>query len=120
MKIVFYDGSCGLCQRSVSFLLHLDNKKEFLFAPLNGITYKKTFGDTHSDLSTVILYNEDKIFIKSAALLEVCRILGGQYYFFYIFKIIPVFVRDFLYDLIANRRKNIRCVVLQKDDRFLN
>ncbi|RPJ77726.1 MAG: DUF393 domain-containing protein, partial [Alphaproteobacteria bacterium] len=93
-----------------------------VFAPLNGRTYQKIFGDGHSDLSTVVLYNEDKIFVKSAAFLEVCRILGGRYYFFYSFKIIPIFVRDFLYDQIAKRRKKIKCIVSYKDnaERFLN
>ena len=36
--LVFYDGECGLCDRSVQFLLKHDKDRIFDFAPLQGET----------------------------------------------------------------------------------
>ena len=120
MKIVFYDGDCGLCQRSIQFLYFADKKKSLFFAPLNGLTYKEIYGVEPSLLSTVKLYCENKTYEKSSAFLKLCLILGGYYKIFYLFILIPAFIRDFVYDQIAHRRKSISCILLVKDERFLN
>lgn len=120
MTIVFYDGDCGLCQRSIQFLYKADKNKLLLFAPLNGKHYKQVYGDELSRFTTVKLYHDNKTYEKSSAFLELCLILGGFYKVYYVFKIIPAFVRDFIYDLIASRRKSFVCILLPKDERFLN
>lgn len=117
-KIVFYDGECGLCQRSVSFLAKIDSRHELVFAPLNGETYRKYFKGS-SDLATVVFYKEGKIFVKSNAVIEVCSSLGGIKKLAVIFKIIPLSLRDKLYDLIAEYRRKVSCIILVKDERFL-
>ncbi|MDD4974618.1 MAG: DUF393 domain-containing protein [Bacteriovorax sp.] len=119
MTIVFYDGDCGLCQRSIRFLYKADKKNKILFAPLNGMTYKQIYGDEPSLLTTVKLYHNKKTFEKSSAVLQLCLILGGLYKIFYLFIIVPSFIRDAFYDQIASRRKTFSCVLLKKDERFL-
>ncbi|MFA6236200.1 MAG: DUF393 domain-containing protein [Bacteriovorax sp.] len=119
MNIVFYDGDCGLCQRSIRFLVSADRKKQLLFAPLNGEAYKKIYGEIQSPLTTVVFHNTGRTFEKSNAFLEICRLIGGKFTFFYFFKIVPRFIRDFVYDAIAARRKMISCTLLSKDERFL-
>ena len=37
-KIIFFDGHCGLCDRFVTKIFHLDKKRRFHFAPLQGPT----------------------------------------------------------------------------------
>ena len=118
-KIVFYDGECGLCQRSIAFLSRLDSKKELLFAPLNGETYKAHFKES-SDPSTVVFYSNDKLFLKSDAVMEVAKTLGGWKSVFIILKIVPRFLRDKLYDFIAGYRRKVSCIILERDHRFLN
>ena len=117
--IVFYDGDCGLCQRSVYFLVKLDTRKELSFAPLNGVTYKKYFQE-ESPLTTVVYYSKNKLYTKSEAVIEVCRTLGGIKKVALILKIIPRFLRDRVYDFIASQRKKVSCIILPKDARFLN
>lgn len=117
-KIVFYDGDCGLCQRSIAFLSKIDTKKELIFAPLNGETYQMFFKGS-SNLSTVVFYNHEKISVKSEAILEVCKSLGGIKKMATLLRIFPLKFRDMVYDLIANRRKNVSCIILPKDKRFL-
>lgn len=117
-KIVFYDGDCGLCQRSISFLSKIDKKKELKFAPLNGETYR-IFFQSHSLLASVVFYNQQKISVKSEAVIEVCKSLGGIKRLAVILRIFPLKFRDMFYDLIANRRKNVSCIIFTKDERFL-
>lgn len=117
-KKVFYDGECGLCQRSVSFLARIDSKKELIFAPLNGETYKQFFKGS-SDLKTVVFYNGEQAYVKSEAIIEVCKSLGGIKKLAVILRIIPLKLRDKIYDLIADQRKKVSCIILRKDERFL-
>lgn len=118
-KIIFYDGDCGLCQRSIYLLVKLDTRKELSFAPLNGLTYKKFFKE-ESDLVTVVYFRDGKLFTKSDAIIEVCRSLGGVKKLALLLKLIPRFLRDKVYDLIAGHRKKVSCIILKKDERFLN
>lgn len=120
MTIVFYDGECGLCQRSIVFLFRADKERKLLFAPLNGETYKKIYGDVPSLLTSVMVYSKGKSFEKSDALFELCKILGGLYKFFFVFKLIPRFILDAIYNLVASQRKKLKCQLVIKDDRFIN
>lgn len=117
-KIVFYDGECGLCQRSIAFLAKLDSKKELIFAPLNGETYRLFFkGSSH--LTTVVFYYHEKNFVKSEAVIEVCNALGGVKKVAVLLRMFPLYLRDKVYDFIANQRKKVSCIILPRDERFL-
>ena len=116
--IVFYDGDCGLCQRSVAFIVMLDLKKELFFAPLNGETYHQLIQE-RSDMTTVVFYTAGKFYFKSDAIIEVGRRLGGWKKLAVFLKIIPRFIRDSIYDFIARHRKKVSCIILPRDQRFL-
>ena len=120
MLVVFYDGNCGLCQRSIQFLLKADKEKRLLFAPLNGETYKLLNKDGPSTLSSVIYYQDGKSFEKSTAILKLCLALGGFYRLYSFFIIIPPFLRDFIYDQIAKRRKKFSCIILNRNNQFFD
>lgn len=117
--IIFYDGDCGLCQRSIAYLAQNDVKKKLLFAPLNGETYRQVFQNEPADLKTVMFYTDSKTKIKSDAILSALYFIGGYNKLFIIAKIIPSFIRDRVYDFIANHRKKITCIILTRDERFL-
>lgn len=58
--ILFYDGECGLCSRSVRFLLKLDRADTLKFAPIQGETAKEYLPQAlREQLSTVIYYRPD-------------------------------------------------------------
>ncbi len=117
--IVFYDGDCGLCQRSIAFLYQADKNHKLLFAPLNGQTYQSLYSEP-AHMDTVRVYREGRTWEKSRAFLELGALLGGWYHLLFALKFIPAFVRDFVYDEIAKRRKSFTCLWLPKDERFLN
>ncbi len=117
-KVVFFDGECGLCQRSVRALVYLDSKKELFFAPLNGETYRSVVGGM-SDLSTIVFFSHQRLYYKSDAVIEIGKRLGGFKFFFVLFRIIPRALRDIFYDIVARNRKKVSCIILPRDERFL-
>ena len=117
-NIVFYDGECGLCQRSIRLLSNWNSKKDLLFAPLNGSTYK-TLYSTPSELNTLVYYHDGHSYIKSEAFIRISQTLRGLKKAFTILRIIPTFIRDYCYDIIASERRKVSYVILVKDQRFL-
>lgn len=55
--ILFFDGDCGLCSRSVRVLSRMDRSKALYFAPLQGSTAEKHLPkQQRSDLESAVLY----------------------------------------------------------------
>ena len=106
-NIVLFDGVCNLCSGSVQFIIKRDVKGVFKFASL-----QSSFGQQQLDnfkidknlLHSIILLQGDKFFQRSDAALEISRQLSGAWPVLYIFKIIPRFLRDGIYNIIARNR----------------
>jgi predicted DCC family thiol-disulfide oxidoreductase YuxK len=65
---------------------------------------------------TVLLMQDNKIFIKSDAAFRISKFLGFPWNFFYFFIFIPKFIRDEVYEIIAQNRyqwfgKRSECMV---------
>ncbi|NOT80137.1 MAG: DUF393 domain-containing protein [Bacteriovoracaceae bacterium] len=117
-SILFYDGVCGLCQRSVYFLYKIDSQEKLKYAPLNGLTYK-SYNFNESPMDTVVFFHAGKVYKKSQAIIETASYLGGWKKLLLLLYIIPEFFRDWAYEKIANNRKKVSCIILPKDTRFL-
>jgi len=121
-RIIFYDGDCGFCNTSVQFVLNR-RKAPFYFLPLQSEKAKKLLDHHHITilLNTVYFYKDGKVFEKSEAAIQIARDLKGIYpIFFYIGKIIPLFIRDGLYNFIAKHRHRIKkgfCAVPSPEER---
>ena len=106
-RIILFDGVCNFCSASVQFILRKEKKPDFKFAALQSDVGKNLIRKYagSSPLPDSILYiRNGKIFAKSAAALRICLGLKGAWPLFIIFLIVPAFVRDFVYDLIARNR----------------
>ena len=106
-QVVFFDGVCNLCNRSVNFLIKNDKKGVLKFASLQSEFAKKTLPKTllnNKDLDSILFYTEGKYYEKSNAILKLCKILGGFFYVFQFGYLLPPFLRNGLYMLIANNR----------------
>src|ERR1041385_7423246 len=80
-ETLFYDGHCGLCHRSVRFLLRRDpGGRAFRFAPLQGRTFQDAVSpDRRAGLpdSMVLKTADGRLLLKSDAWLHILRRLGG-------------------------------------------
>jgi predicted DCC family thiol-disulfide oxidoreductase YuxK len=106
--ILFFDGVCNLCNRSVQFVIRHDKKKQFLFAPIQGITgtaaLKHLSNLKNSGLDSVVLFYKNRYYTRSDAVLQVLNLLGGAWRSFLFLHIIPGFIRNELYNIVARSR----------------
>jgi predicted DCC family thiol-disulfide oxidoreductase YuxK len=101
--IIFYDGVCGLCDKSVQFIIAHDTRKIFRFAALQSDLAKQALGKDLS-LDSFIYYENGKAFDRSTGALKMFKKLGGLWSLLYVFMIIPPFLRNTVYDWVAKNR----------------
>ncbi|MDC1068642.1 DCC1-like thiol-disulfide oxidoreductase family protein [Candidatus Kapabacteria bacterium] len=106
--ILLFDGYCGLCNSSVNFILDKDRIGTMKFASLQsqtGLEIIEGFPKI-KDLDSLILYSklEEKVYVKSEAVLKICKYLGGSYKLFLVFRLFPFYFLNIFYDLIAKYR----------------
>lgn len=108
-KVVFYDGSCGLCNASVQRIL--DHRKAiFYFIPLQSEYSKEILGerDINIEMDTLYYLENKRLYSKSSAIIAISNHLTfGFRWLGYIGRIIPRFIRDWGYDQVAKRRGGI-------------
>lgn len=106
MNIVFFDGYCGLCNTIVDFLMRIDRSDKLKFASLQGETARQCLGESNKivDMDTVIYFKNNKIYEKSTAILLIFSDIGGPWSLTIIFFLVPKFLRDFFYMLVAKNR----------------
>ncbi len=109
--IILFDGVCNLCSGSVQFILKREKKEAFQFASLQsgyGQKQLEKLNLNKSNLHSIILIrpnsHQDQFFQRSEAALEIARKLGAGWPLLYGFKVIPRFIRDGIYNWIANNR----------------
>lgn len=106
-KTILFDGVCNLCNGAVTFVIRHDKKNVFQFAALQsavGIAMATKHGVDTSKTDSILLIDQDKIYAKSTAALKIARHLSGGYPLLYGFMIVPNFIRNWVYDIIAKNR----------------
>ncbi|MFN7729866.1 MAG: thiol-disulfide oxidoreductase DCC family protein [Bdellovibrio sp.] len=102
--IVFFDGVCHLCNGFVDWIVARDQGQKILFAPLQGETAAQNLTqDQRQALESVLVLSQGRILSKSSAVLLILEHLPG-YYWTGLFQIVPLFLRDLVYDFVARNR----------------
>lgn len=105
--VVLFDGVCNLCNASVQFVINRDPKAVFKFASLQsdaGQTLLKKHNMQPENLYSVIIVHQGRVYDRSRAALEIAKRLSGLWPLFYVFVIVPPFIRNFIYDWISRNR----------------
>lgn len=105
--VILFDGVCNFCNASVNFVIRRDGRDHFRFAPLQSAAGQALQEQYHFDpagLSTFILVENGKAYTRSTAALKVARKLGFPLNMVYAFILVPRFLRDAAYDLVARNR----------------
>ncbi|HBQ83463.1 MAG: hypothetical protein A2X04_05840 [Bacteroidetes bacterium GWF2_41_9] len=108
--IVLYDDICNLCTGLVLFIKTRDKNKRFHFVSLQseegkGLLLAAGLPETDSD--TALYIKDGRSYLRSSAVLNILKDLGGAWKILFAFIIIPPIIRDFIYRLIANNRYNL-------------
>ena len=103
--LVLYDGICNLCNVAVSFIRRNDSLNKFQFAPLSSDYALETLKKHRSKLifDSLVFIEENNLYSESTAILKIARHLTF-YKIFYFLIIIPKWIRDPFYRLIARNR----------------
>ncbi len=107
LNILLFDGICNLCNGSVNFIIKHDKNNRIKFASLQSESGQRLLiklGFSINDIKSVVLIQGNEINTKSTAVLKLLRILGPPWSFLYVFVVIPRFLRDLVYDAVANSR----------------
>ena len=106
-QVVLFDGVCNLCNSSVQFIIKNDKKGVFKFAPLQG-TFGKGIINKHqidtTQTDSIILLTKNGLKIKSTAALYISKALKFPLNLLFVFIIVPVFIRDGVYNVVAKNR----------------
>lgn len=106
-SILIYDGFCNLCNTLVQFIIKRDKKGRIKFVSLQSEKAKSLitgFGINSLNLNTVVFISSGKLYLKSSAVLHLFKEIDRPWGLLYGFMIIPPFIRDSLYDLVARYR----------------
>ena len=126
--IVFYDGECGFCNRTVDLILKKEKDHHLYFASLQS-DFRRDFFNTHGfpepRMDTLYYLDGSQLLERSDAALAISRHLKSPYSALSIFKWVPKVVRDAVYNFIARNRMKFgsySCNILSKDQqkRFLD
>jgi predicted DCC family thiol-disulfide oxidoreductase YuxK len=127
---IFYDGVCGLCHRLVQLVLRRDRRRRFRFAALQSAIARETLarhGRNPDDLDTVYVVVDhggpnERVIWRGRAILYILRRLGGAWPLTSAFAILPTFLLDLGYRLVARSRYRLfgkldQCAVPERADR---
>lgn len=105
--VVLFDGVCNLCNNAVLFIIKRDAQAKLKFASLQsdyGVSQIKRLAMSSTAGNSVLFIKDGRLYQKSDAALQIARMLDGVWPGLYVFIIVPRFMRDWLYDKIADNR----------------
>ncbi|MCE9577931.1 MAG: DCC1-like thiol-disulfide oxidoreductase family protein [Deltaproteobacteria bacterium] len=108
--IVLYDGVCGLCDRTVQWLIARDPDRVLHFAPLQGDTaaaLRTRHASIPTELSTVVVIDHDRVYLRTKAILQAARYVGRPWRWGRFVQWMPSFLIDLPYRLVARVRYRI-------------
>lgn len=104
--VLFFDGVCGLCSRSVDWLMERDLSHKIVFAPLQGAAAERLLSQKdREDLDTVIVWERGKVYRRSEAVFRAVQLLGPKWNLLIaVLNFIPAPIRDIFYRAVAANR----------------
>ncbi len=104
--IIFFDGVCNLCNSSVQFVIKNDKHHYFRFASLQSEFTPTFFAEHQFEITSdsIILFYNNKFYEKSSAALIIAKHLSFPVNALIVFWIIPAFIRNWIYTIIAKNR----------------
>lgn len=109
-KIVFYDGDCGFCNYIVGFILENEKNEMLCFAPLQSGFAQTLLAEKEIKInySTFYYLKDNRIYSKSKGFFELLKELRFPYRVLRIFRFLPLFLTDAVYDFVAKRRRRLQ------------
>jgi predicted DCC family thiol-disulfide oxidoreductase YuxK len=128
-RLILFDGVCNWCNAWVNFAIAYDPGRRFKFGTLQSEPAQRMLRDLHlptTDYQTFLLLEEGHVSTRSAAVLRVLRQLSWWWPLYYVGVLVPVPLRNVVYDFVARHRyrwmgraATCRIPTQEERDRFL-
>src|SRR5215831_15839650 len=105
--IVLFDGVCNLCNGLVQFLIRHDDQVRLRLTALQspaGQALLQWAGQPLDDFDTMAFVESGRVHLKSTAVLRIARYFRWPWPLLSLLLVIPAFLRDWCYDLVAGNR----------------
>lgn len=111
IHVVFYDGACRLCDRTVQVLLRIDRDQVLSFGPLQGKTAErlKRRNQISEDLQAMLFVEDygtdrERVSSRSTGVLRMLARVGSFWRIVSWLRVVPRPLRDFAYRTVARHR----------------
>ncbi|MBX3325476.1 MAG: DCC1-like thiol-disulfide oxidoreductase family protein [Nitrospira sp.] len=106
-RLILFDGVCNWCNAWVNFTIAHDPDRQFKFGTLQSKPAQRILRDLDlptTDYQTFLLLEEGCVSTKSTAALRVIRQLSCWWPLYYVGVLVPVSLRDVVYNFVARHR----------------
>ncbi len=119
-EIIIVDGKCVLCNSITKWLTKKDKNKIFEIASLESEYIKKNFQNIYNVDSVAVVDSLGNVFQKSLAILYILKKIDKLFWIQILIRLLPLFLTNFFYDLIAKTRYKIfgkydQCMINNND-----
>ena len=119
-EIIIVDGKCVLCNSITKWLIKKDKNKIFEIASLESEYIKKNFQNIYNVDSVAVVDSFGNVFQKSLAIFYILKKIDKLFWIQILIKLLPLFLTNFFYDLVAKTRYKIfgkydQCMINNND-----
>lgn len=108
MDVIFFDGVCNFCDKTVRFILKYDKNKKFYFSSLQSDYAKSFLKNQNSSIDTIVLFYDKKFYVRSKAIeLILVNLSGYPKYLGKILSFTPLFLSNIIYKIFSKYRYNL-------------
>lgn len=127
--VVFFDGVCGMCNKSVNLMMARDLHAKLKFAPLQGVTAERYVPkEIREKLNTFVFLQDGQLHIRTAAFIRILWVLGGIWALLgSLLWLVPSPLRDLGYRFVSRIRYRVtgksescRLPTAEERERFLD
>ncbi len=128
--LIFFDGSCAMCHRSIRFLMRRPRVESFRFVPLHTLAntawqHEIQLQLGHDLQTSIVVWRNGAFLNRSRAVLAIFVALGFPWNMAAILRIFPSTLLDFGYALVAKSRRPAKksfeqfCQIIPQSQRHL-
>ena len=110
MKYLLYDNECPFCIKTIKNISAFVKEEAISYVPIKSNQGRKLITNYSLEKINSVIYIDENasIYIKSRAILQICKLMKFPYKIFYLLNFIPASILDIVYDYIARNRMRLR------------
>lgn len=105
--VILFDGVCNFCNGGINFVMQQDKQKILRFGTLQSTAAQellKKYNLSINQFDSFVFIDKNKAYMRSTAALLLMNKLPWYWKWTQVFWIVPLFIRDGIYNFIARNR----------------